>query len=229
MNTGRRIAWAMMLWLGCLGSLRGAEQWVDELARMPLVHPVQELNRSNCVQTVLESICSNGVVKAVIFMPGATDELYFFRRAKAQLSGSAPTVLDAVQALTNQTLIRATFKAPFLLFHVAGDALEANISVKNQTRWEKLCKIPFQEHAYFDDRDWDWVQPLLRDRIGVELRPWRYTRASWHFYRHSYAGWNLNCREAIQATCLSGGTRATINRGSVLFEGPPRGSQAEGK
>ena len=71
-------------WLGLLllcfssqGALAG-EPWQDALARMPLGVPqngVIELNRTNCVPLMLDAFQSNGVVKALIFMPGATDEL----------------------------------------------------------------------------------------------------------------------------------------------------------
>ncbi len=45
---------------------------------MPLGTNVTELNRTNCVGIMLRAFQSNNVVKALIFMPGATDEFYFF-------------------------------------------------------------------------------------------------------------------------------------------------------
>src|SRR5450631_2184745 len=86
-----------------------AETWQDVLGRMPLGTNVAELNRTNCVKIMLPALQSNDVVKALIFMPGATDEFYFHRRGTASLTNASPTLLDAVSALTNQTLIRATF------------------------------------------------------------------------------------------------------------------------
>src|ERR1700760_589656 len=85
------------------------DPWQMALSRMPLGTNVTELNRSNCVKIMLPAFQSNAVVKALIFMPGATDEFYMFRRARATLTNENPTLLDAVNALTNQTLIRATF------------------------------------------------------------------------------------------------------------------------
>ncbi len=208
-------------------SARAVEAWEEALAQMPLRHPVAELNRTNCVRTVLESLGSNPVVKAVIFLPGATDEFYFFRRASARLSGANPTLLDAVRALTSETNLRATFKPPFLLLHTSEETTEPRIRINDPARVEKLRSRRFQDHTYFDDRDWDHVQPLLRDRIRVDLRPWRYSHDSWHFYRHSYAGWNLNCWEAIQANSLAGGTQVQINRSQVIFAGPPRATPAD--
>ena len=73
---------------------------------------------------MLDAFQSNAVVKALIFMPGATDELYFFRRAHAKLTNANPSLLDAIVALTNQTYIQATFQPPLLLLHTTEDPLD---------------------------------------------------------------------------------------------------------
>lgn len=69
----------------CLAPLAvgAAETWQSALSRMPLGTNVTQLNRANCVGIMLRAFQSNTVVKALVFMPGATDEFYFFRRAKA--------------------------------------------------------------------------------------------------------------------------------------------------
>src|SRR5882724_8907418 len=100
------------------------ENWQSALNKMPMVANVVELNRTNCVSLLLNSFQSNGVVKALIFMPGATDEFYFFSRARATLTNSNPTLLDAIIALTNQTYIQADFRPPLLLLHTTEDALD---------------------------------------------------------------------------------------------------------
>ena len=45
---------------------------------MPLTERVTELERHNVVRIMLNSFQSNAAVQALIFMPGATDEFYFF-------------------------------------------------------------------------------------------------------------------------------------------------------
>jgi hypothetical protein len=85
---------------------RSAEPWQEALATMPLGTGPLTLTSTNCVGLTLRAFTSNHVVKALVFLPGATDEFYMFRRAKAQVSSTSPTLPDAVQALTNQTLIR---------------------------------------------------------------------------------------------------------------------------
>src|SRR5215207_341865 len=101
-----------LLLLFCAASfdVAAAESWQFALSKMPLHSPVTQLNRTNCVGLLLRAFQSNDVVRALVFMPGATDEFYMFRRARAQLTNSSPSLLDAITALTNQTLIRASFR-----------------------------------------------------------------------------------------------------------------------
>ena len=117
--------------------------WQEEFAKMPLARRAPELNRSNCVAVMLGSFRRNPAVKGLIFMPGATDEFYFFRRARAQLTNSPPTLLDAVAALTNQTWIRATLRPPFLLLHTAEDPLEPIGVVEDQKAADAIQRRKF--------------------------------------------------------------------------------------
>src|ERR1035437_83162 len=142
-------------------ALGAAETWQAALSRMPLGTNVTQLNRSNCVGIMLRAFQSNDVVKALVFMPGATDEFYFFRRAKAELTNSPASLLDAVSALTNQTLIRATFRPPLLLLHTDQDLLEPVIKVEHQPTADKLRQARFVRHWVYNVRDWDFIRPAL--------------------------------------------------------------------
>lgn len=183
---------------------------------MPLEPAVTELTRTNCVDVMLRAFQSNEVVKALIFMPGATDEFYMFKRARAQLTNASPTLLDAVSALTNQTLIKVTFRSPFLLLHTDEDPLEPLIAIESESAVEKFKRARFVTHGVYNDRDWDFMQPILRDSVKVDLRPWRYSKASWHFYRHSFAAWNLSGWEALEAVAFAGKTSFTVRRKSLV-------------
>jgi hypothetical protein len=202
--------------------LSAAENWQEALSHMPLSTNVTQLNRTNCVQSMLNSFQSNDTVKALIFMPGATDEFYMFRRAKATLTNSSPTLLDAVNALTNQTLIRATFLSPFLLLHSDEDPLEPLYQIKNESTLGKLKQKPFVWHALFYDKDWDYLLPVLRPNLRVQFLPELYSRDSWHFYRHSFAAWNLSGWETLQAVSMAGKTKFTVKRNEVVFEADVR-------
>jgi hypothetical protein len=211
-----------LLMLGILtgaGQLRAAESWQTALAQMPLTGKIDELNRTNCVKTMLSAFRSNEVVKAIIFMPGATDEFYLFRRARAKLTNASPTLLDAVSALTNQTLIRADFRSPLLLLHTEGDLLEPQIKVEDEATAQRLKRAGFVPHLEANDGDWDFVQPILKWSLKMDVRPWRFSHdEAWHFYRHSFAAWGLTGWEALEVTALAGKSRFTVRRRQVVFE-----------
>jgi hypothetical protein len=179
---------------------------------MPLGVTVTELNRTNCVSILLNAFQSNNVVKGLVFMPGATDEFYMFRRARAGLTTPSPTLFDAIQALTNQTLIRVTFLPPLLLLHSDEDPLQPEIIVENKTLADKVKEAKFVEHANYNDRDWDFIQPILRKTLKADIQPWAKTYESFHFYRHSFAAWNLTGWEALEAVALAGKARVAIRR-----------------
>jgi hypothetical protein len=214
---------ALVLFFGLVSALAQTQpSWQETLAHMPLCQPVQELNRTNCVDVMLKSFTSNAAVKALVFMPGATDEFYMFRRARAQLTNASPSLLDAVAALTNQTLIRATFYPPILLLHSDEDPLEPLIRVEHQSSADKLKQKKFVPRCYFNDRDWTTVQPFLRKWLVNDTLPWRRSYDTWHFYRHSFAGWGLTGWEFLEAVSLAGKTTATVRRTQLVFEGDER-------
>ncbi|HWW03203.1 MAG TPA: hypothetical protein VNZ64_26110 [Candidatus Acidoferrum sp.] len=216
-----RIASCKLLLIPLLGlgvlTLRG-ETWPEVLGRMPLGARVTQLNRTNCVAVMLRAFQSNDVVKALIFMPGATDEFYMFRRAKAELTNASPTLLDALCVLTNQTLIRTTFKPPLLLLHTDEDLLEPDIVIQDQPTAENLKRAAFLPRLLCDDRDWDFVQPLLKWKLKLDLRPWKSSTDSWHFYRHSFVECGLTGWEALETAALAGKSRFTVRRKQVVFE-----------
>jgi len=196
--------------------------WQEELAKMPLTENVSVLDRHNCVKIMLASFQRNTAVKALIFMPGATDEFYFFHRARAILTNSTPTLLDAVTALTNQTYIRATLRPPLLLMRTAEDPLEPVIVINDQHTADRLHKKHFEKHGLYDDRDWDFMQPILSFDLDTKMFPGLYTHESHHFFRHSFAEFDLNGWDALRAVALAGKTCFTVEKKRVIFIGDTR-------
>lgn len=198
------------------------EPWQFALSRMPLDAGVTELNRTNCVKLMLGAFQSNVVVKGLIFMPGATDEFYFFRRAKAELTNASPSLLDAVTALTNQTLIRVTYQPPLLILHTDEDPLNISSVVKDEKTVTRLQQTQFVFHALYNDRDWDFLLPILKKSLHVKFSPSLHSMQSWHFYRHSFVAWNLNGWEALEAIALAGKTKFTVEKQHITFQGDER-------
>jgi hypothetical protein len=207
-----------------LASLRlhAVEPWQTALRQMPLATNVSELNETNCVRLMLRSFASNDIVKALVFMPGATDEFYMFHRTKAVLSHGSSTLLDAVTALTNQTWIQATFYPPLLLLHTDEDPLDPVITVQHPKTAEKLQRTHFLPYVSYFDRDWDFLQPILKKQLKSDVRPWRYSQDGWHFYRPSFAAWGLTDWEALEAITLAGKSKCTLQHNRLIFEVDPR-------
>jgi len=201
---------------------RAVEPWQSALDTMPIGANVTELNRTNCVSLMLHAFQSNGVVKALIFMPGATDEFYFFRRAKARLTNASPSLLDAVTALTNQTLIRVTFQSTLLVLHTDEDPLNVLFVIKDPQTTARLQQTQFVPHALYNVRDWDFLLPILKKYLRVKFSPRLHTTQSWHFYRHSFAAWNLNGWEALEAIAMAGKTKFTVEKKHIIFAGDER-------
>jgi hypothetical protein len=188
-----------------------ADDWQTALSRMPLITPATELDRTNCVSLLLNSFQPNDTVKALILMPGATDEVYFFRRVHVALNFANPTLLEAVVALTNQTFIEADFRPPFLILHTTEDSLDVIGNIKNQSTAAKLHQETLPGRIVFNDADWDGVLGAIGKHMDIGLRPRPGSPDSWHFYRHSFAAGNLTDWEMLEALALAGKTTFTVN------------------
>jgi hypothetical protein len=206
----------LLAWLAT--SALAGEDWQSVLSAMPLGTNVSELNRINCVPLMLGAFQSNGIVKALIFMPGATDEFYFFRRARATLTNSNPSLLDAVTALTNQTFIQADFRPPFLLLHTTEDALDGFATVKNESTAAKLRQRIVPDRVIFNDADWDDLRSELNKKLSVGLRPWPDDPETFHFYRHSFAACGVTQWEMLETIALAGKTTFTVNWLTAEFQ-----------
>ena len=201
-------------------SLHAAEDWVSALKQMPLNQKATEINNTNFPTLFLGSFQPNASIKALVLMPGATDEFYFFHRGNTKLSPTDDNLFAALAALTNQTQIRATFRAPFLLIHTRQDPLELQIKVKNDEMVERLKAKPFLPHVQYNDRDWNYLRPILIEQLDANFWPPQDSRESWHFFRHCFAGWNLNGWETLQAIAYAGKSTITVEKS--FFSGRPK-------
>ena len=206
-----------LLFLGLAPGLVAGEPWQEVLARMPLTQRFSQLDRSNCVPVMLASFRSNTVAKGLIFMPGATDEFYFFRRARAVLTNSHPTLLDAVTALTNQTLIQCTFREPFVLLFSAEDTLQRINRVEDAATATRIQKHRFPSPMLFNDRDWDSLHRPLSFHLDTRFLPPPASHAANHFYRHSLAGFGFTPIELLDALSYAGKTTYAIQKRRILF------------
>jgi hypothetical protein len=198
--------------------LRAEEDWSAALDSMPLQLLNSQLDRTNCVEVILKSLRSNSVVKGIVFLPGATDELYLARRVEPRLTALASSLLDGIHAITRGGFIRATFRPPFLLLHTDSDPLEPIIAVEPAVTVSSFNQKRTAAELLYLDRNWEKIQPDLRRWLGISVVPAVGSRKSWHFYRHNLCGFHLSGQEVLEAVCLSGKTQATINRHGGLLQ-----------
>lgn len=205
------ISFVIGAFLAASAAALAQETWQAALSRMPLGANVTELDRTNCVSLMLNAFQSNAVVKALIFMPGATDELDFFRRAHARLTNASPSLLDAVIALTNQTYIRAAFHPPLLLLHTSEDVSSNTAIVKDKSTAAKLRRRVIPGRFVFVDAGWDKVRAMVAGHLSVGLRPFSNAPNSWHFYRHNFAACGVTQWEMLESIALTDKTRFTVH------------------
>lgn len=194
------------------------ESWTEALRQMPLGPNGSVLNHTNCAQLLLGRFQSNHTAKAFIFMPGATDELYFFKRVQVNVTNPAPSLLDAVVALTNQSPLRVTYRAPFVLLYSGEDVLELDFKTEHEGTLKKLKTGKPLPQLQVIDRDWTQLLRQMKKKIPATLIPYEGTQGSWHFYRHTFASWGLTPWEVLEASALAGKTKFTVIRGGVVFE-----------
>jgi hypothetical protein len=201
----------LILAVGLCGSVFADESWQEVFSRMPLGTSVAELTRTNAIPLMLNAFQSNGVVKALIFMPGAADDFVFYRRAHATLTNANPSLADAIIALTNQTYIRAEFRPPFLLLYTTEDSLDPIIAIKSKSTALKLQARIVPDHIVLWDCNWDYVRPMLQNKLSVGLRPFPDAPDSWHFWPNNFAACGVTQWELLEAIALSGKTTFTLH------------------
>jgi hypothetical protein len=92
--------------------------------------------------------------------------------------------------------------------------LEPRIEIEHKKLSDNLKRARFVAHGIFNDADWDSIQPVLKKGLKTDVVPWQYSYDSWHFYRVSFAEWNLTGWEALEAIALATKTRVT-SRGNA--------------
>ena len=146
---------------------------------------------------------------------------FIYRRARATLSNSAPTLLDAVMALTNQSYIRATFNPPFLVMHTAEDPAEPYPLLMTNTRRIESRRNISRNTAFTTtgtgitcSRFWIliWIQKCCRAFISHQ---------SHHFFA-VLRDILFERVDALRAVALAGKTCFAVERKTVVFTGDTR-------
>jgi hypothetical protein len=184
---------------------------------MPLSRDFPEFNRTNAIEIMLQSLRSDTEVKGLIFLPGATDELYLLKRVNPRFPTASATLLDAVSALTNGSSLRCSWSPPFVLIHSPTDVLDPVVELLDSAAREELLAPRTTGRLFCLDDDWDSVQDATRKHLSIPLLPAKGSKDSWHFYRHNLVGWDLSDWEGLEALALAGKTSVRVERSKGLL------------
>lgn len=223
MNLFRRVSLFLLVVIAsAIG--HGEESWRPILRQMPLAVGSATLNRTNCLPILLGALQSNAVVRALVVLPGVSDDFYLLRRAQP-LHLTATNLADALAELERTERLRVTFRDPLLLLHTAKDKLKPVMTSFSGVTTKALRTRVSAPHVLLEDRHWGTVQPWLAQLLGVKLTPEAHSPDAWHFARHNLAAWQLSDWDLICALSLSGGTAVVLGGDYVRFESrntPPR-------
>jgi hypothetical protein len=111
---------------------------------------------------------------------------------------------------------------PFLLLHTAEDPLEPMAVIADQRTADRIKRQHFEKHAVYNDRAWDFVEPILAFDLDTHVTPRVGSHDAWHFFRHSFAAFDLNGWDALRAVALAGKTRFAVKKKLIAFAGDTR-------
>ena len=194
-----------------------ASDWKTECAKMPLRTNELALNLLEGAPCLLASLQPNATVKALLILPGATDELHFFNRGVFRWTNTTPTLTDAIEILTNHTGVKTTFRAPFLLLHTTNDLITTSISTKHLATGDKLSALGNINHPSITDASWLRLGPLLEKSLNLEIEPKPGSIAWWHFYRANFSCFDITGPELIEIVSLSSRIAAQIDKNRIVF------------
>jgi hypothetical protein len=94
--------------------------------------------------------------------------------------------------------------------------------VEDQRAADRIKRQHFEKHVVYNDRSWDYLEPILAFEMDTHIAPHVGSHDSWHFFRHSFAAFDLNGWDALRAVALAGKTSFTIKKKWIVFAGDVR-------
>lgn len=209
----------LLLLLLVLSVSAQAQDWRETLAKTPFSKTTFQAYRTEPVELILKSFKPAGELRGVILMPSAADQLYFFDWGKVELNES-PTLLEALNALTNKAQMQYTFVAPFLLIHMPRDTTSDPLTMAEDAS-VKLAKRKKKGRVQVLDRPYNRVLPALKELTGLNNVPDQRDPASWHYYRLSFVGHDLTALELLRAIAYGTKTSVHVEKKRVVFKERP--------
>jgi hypothetical protein len=193
-----------------------AQDWRQALAQTPFPKATFHAYQTEPVELLLNAFRPTAEIRGVILMPAASDQLYFFNWGKVELPQN-PTLLEALNALTNKTQLTYSFVSPFLLIHHPRDTTTDPLTFGPDVA-EKFHKRKKSGRVYYLDRPYDRILPALKKVTGLKNIPDQRDPASWHFYRLSIVAYDPSATELLRAIAYGTKTSVQVEKKRVIFK-----------
>jgi hypothetical protein len=192
-----------------------AQDFHESLAQTPFSKTQFQAHQTEPVQFILNAFRPTPEMRAVVLMPAASDQLYFFNWGRIELPPN-PTLLDALNALTNKAQLTYTFVAPFLLIHLQRDTTTDPLTLTADVP-QKFHQRKKYGRVFYLDRPYDRILPDLKKITGLKSFPDQRSPASWHYYRLSFVAYNPTAAELLRAIAYGTKTSVHVEKRRVLF------------
>ena len=196
-----------------------SEDWRETLAKTPFPKDSFRAYQTEPVELILKAFRPSGELRGVVLMPAAADQIYFFDWGRVELAGS-PTLLDALNALTNKAQMTYSFVAPFLLIHLQRDTTGDPVTLTGDAP-PKLQARKKPGQIYYLDRPYDRILPALKKITALKSIPNQRDPSSWHFYRLAFVGYDLSAPEVLRAIGYGTKTAVRVEKKRVVFQERP--------
>lgn len=196
-----------------------AQEWRETLAKTPFKKSHFQAYRTEPVELILKSFKPSNDLRAVVLMPGAADQLYFFDWGKIDLPKNA-SLLDALEALTNKTHVTYSVIAPFLLIHMGRDTTSDPL-IHTPAKLINVEKHIKPKRLYSLDHPYDRLQPWLEKVTGLTVFPDSKSPTSWHWYRISFVGYEFNAPDLLRALAYATKTSVAVEENRIAFKDRP--------
>ena len=201
------LGWLLLISLQV--AARAELTWQEALSAMPVNTNVLRIAKTAAPQLIFNALRKNEIVKGIVFLPAATDELYFFDHGSRTWAGQPGSLTDALTALTNGTPFKITYQKPLLLVHLDRDRLDTLIP--KGALWDEYRT---EWSGQWIDLPWERAHSEI-SRVLRGATPAGKSTEAYHFYRIYLAGQGMSGFEFARAVALAGRLKV-VQRGTKL-------------
>ena len=216
-----RVLVAGLALLGNMIAASAAEEWEEALKKLPFKEGKFEFQKFKGPTALLRAFKGGEQLRGLIFLPGATDYIYFHQGTAFELPRVSRHVLGAITELTNRTSLQATFEAGFLFIHMPEEPLLARMQVRSAGAVEKLKAKAAPKDLLLLDQPWERFLGEALKATEVKVSPPAGDPKSFHFYRCYFRAHDLSSWELLKVLSLTMKAECIVEDEGVEFREIP--------